>query len=289
MNHVEELIDKWLADEITPEERHELARYAASDPQVARTLAALEQHDKTLAILRMGPAAPFDMAAAVLRRIHDEPPTQHTRAATQRSCEKIAEQAETGDVWPPRPRKTRVISGTGRRIFRGGQTSPVSARQVAVAGGPKSFFATKRPWSGTAIAAMALGLFIAGAGFGQLVGGFGSKKTDSAAVDAASAHAPFPAQDDRSANCETPSAVRFVFRAERAASVAIVGDFNDWNDRSHLLQRAADSDLWTTTVPLKKGMYEYMFVVDGTQWIADPLASRFRDDGFGNKNAVLEL
>jgi hypothetical protein len=32
-----------------------------------------------------------------------------------------------------------------------------------------------------------------------------------------------------------------------------------------------------------------MFVVDGSRWVTDPLAPVQRSDGFGNKNAVLQL
>jgi hypothetical protein len=32
-----------------------------------------------------------------------------------------------------------------------------------------------------------------------------------------------------------------------------------------------------------------MFVVDGRQWIADPFAAEQSDDGFGSRNAVLEV
>jgi hypothetical protein len=32
-----------------------------------------------------------------------------------------------------------------------------------------------------------------------------------------------------------------------------------------------------------------MFVVDGTHWIADPLATEEIGDGFGSRNAVLDV
>ena len=40
---------------------------------------------------------------------------------------------------------------------------------------------------------------------------------------------------------------------------------------------------------LPAGQHEYMFVVDGERWVADPLAGRYVDDGFGagRQNAVL--
>jgi hypothetical protein len=32
-----------------------------------------------------------------------------------------------------------------------------------------------------------------------------------------------------------------------------------------------------------------MFLIDGTEWKTDPLADRYQDDGFGNRNAVLAV
>ena len=42
---------------------------------------------------------------------------------------------------------------------------------------------------------------------------------------------------------------RFAVWAPNAASVAVVGDFNGWQDRAHPLQPLGDSGLWSTFVP----------------------------------------
>ena len=73
-----------------------------------------------------------------------------------------------------------------------------------------------------------------------------------------------------------------------ARSVSVVGDFNGWNPAKTKLERT-DGGMWTVTLPLKPGRYEYMFVIDGKQWIADPLASEEATDGFGAQNAVLDV
>ena len=49
------------------------------------------------------------------------------------------------------------------------------------------------------------------------------------------------------------------------------------------------SGAWSVTIPLKPGRYAYMFVVDGRQWVADPFASEQKDDGFGSRNAVVDV
>lgn len=82
--------------------------------------------------------------------------------------------------------------------------------------------------------------------------------------------------------------VRLIFSQPQAASVAVAGDFNGWNPDRTPLQRT-DGGMWTATIPLKPGRYQYMFVVDGKQWLVDPLASDESFDGFGAKNAVLDV
>ena len=85
--------------------------------------------------------------------------------------------------------------------------------------------------------------------------------------------------------------VQFSLRAgaEPLSSVAVVGDFNDWNPNKHLLQDENEDGIWTATLRLEPGRYEYMFILDGQNWVPDPEAFRFVRDGFGNKNAVIEI
>lgn len=87
---------------------------------------------------------------------------------------------------------------------------------------------------------------------------------------------------------ESTVLVRLILHQPEADSVAVAGDFNGWNPERTRLQRA-EGGLWTVTVLLKPGRYHYMYVVDGRQWIADPLTSERSFDGFGAQNAVLEI
>jgi hypothetical protein len=72
-------------------------------------------------------------------------------------------------------------------------------------------------------------------------------------------------------------------------TVAIAGDFNSWNPGDNLLEDPDGDGIWTGTLKLKPGRYEYMFVIDGKNWVPDPNALRYVKDGFGNKNAILEI
>ena len=82
--------------------------------------------------------------------------------------------------------------------------------------------------------------------------------------------------------------VRLVVLQPGAQTVGVAGDFNGWDPVQTPLEPTA-SGAWTVTLPLEPGRYEYMFVVDGTQWIADPFAEEQHDDGFGSRNAVLDV
>ena len=80
--------------------------------------------------------------------------------------------------------------------------------------------------------------------------------------------------------------VEFVLHAPDARSVAVAGDFNDWNPSvTPLLRR--DGGLWVAKVPLPAGRYEYTFVVDGATWMPDPAAPAAAAGDFGATNSLL--
>jgi hypothetical protein len=88
----------------------------------------------------------------------------------------------------------------------------------------------------------------------------------------------------------TPAAdremVRFELAAPRAAHVALVGSFNEWNPVATPLERDASTGKWIVSLRLPPGRHVYAFVVDGDV-TADPAAPRAADDDFGSANSVL--
>ena len=82
--------------------------------------------------------------------------------------------------------------------------------------------------------------------------------------------------------------VQFVLEAPGATTVAVAGDFSDW-EPSFMLDDPDGDGIWTGRVPVRPGVHTYMFLVDEAQWRTDPNADRYRDDGFGNRNAVLAV
>jgi hypothetical protein len=84
------------------------------------------------------------------------------------------------------------------------------------------------------------------------------------------------------------ASVTFVLVAPQARSVALAGDFNDW-DASRVQMRREASGIWTVDVPLTPGRYRYVFVVDGRRFVADPAAALAAGDDFGTPTSVVTI
>jgi len=80
---------------------------------------------------------------------------------------------------------------------------------------------------------------------------------------------------------------QFVGRFPDARSVHVVGTFNDWRPGTIALEDLRHDGVWSATVVLPTGTYEYMFVVDGERWVPDHLADRLVADDFGRENSVV--
>jgi anti-sigma factor RsiW len=100
--------------------------------------------------------------------------------------------------------------------------------------------------------------------------------------------APAAPPSTGAATVQAPVLVRLVVLQPDARTVDVAGDFNGWDPSRTPLEQTA-SGAWTVTIPLEPGRYEYMFVVDGTRWVGDPFAVEETDDGFGSRNAVLDV
>lgn len=74
-----------------------------------------------------------------------------------------------------------------------------------------------------------------------------------------------------------------------ARSVSLVGDFNRWDATASRMDDADGDGTWSITLLITPGRYQYGFVVNGSEWIPDPRARRFAQDGFGGKNAILRI
>jgi hypothetical protein len=85
--------------------------------------------------------------------------------------------------------------------------------------------------------------------------------------------------------------IKFVLIAPHAATVSVVGDFNNWDTGATPMTRTPTGGTWSVAIPLKAGRHVYAFVVNGangtTQWVADPTAPLAPEDGLGAPNSVV--
>lgn len=79
----------------------------------------------------------------------------------------------------------------------------------------------------------------------------------------------------------------FTLAAPDAGAVFLAGDFNGWNATALPLQKDGDG-LWTVSLALDAGSYEYKFVVDGA-WLEDPDNPEKVEDPFGGSNSKLTV
>src|SRR2546423_654374 len=142
-----------------------------------------------------------------------------------------------------------------------------------------SWWRSKRVIRVSPLAAMALA-----AGLGAVVAlssiAIGTRIGSRAAVTAQATRTAAPA--------DTVQLVRFVFVDSRASRVELVGDFNEWARGSTALKLSGAPGVWAVSVALTPGRHEYAFIVNGTRWVADPLAIKTSDD-FGTESSVIRV
>ena len=83
--------------------------------------------------------------------------------------------------------------------------------------------------------------------------------------------------------------VEFGFPAPHASSVALVGDFNDWDPKATPLRAASTGGVWSVEVPVTPGRHLYAFVVDGKVWRPDPAAPQAKGEDYGEPNSALTV
>ncbi|MFP4180614.1 MAG: hypothetical protein ACLFSA_11225 [Spirochaetaceae bacterium] len=84
--------------------------------------------------------------------------------------------------------------------------------------------------------------------------------------------------------------IHLTLEAPSAKSVAVVGDWNDWNTDSHLMSDKNGDGIWELQLKVERGgEYKYQFLVNGEKWIPDPNAPLQVEDGFGGTNSILNI
>jgi chromosome partitioning protein len=83
-------------------------------------------------------------------------------------------------------------------------------------------------------------------------------------------------------------ATRFQIEATGARAVYVTGSFNDWSLDDTCKLADDGKGTWSVEIPLKAGLYEYQFIVDGV-WQEDPLNPRKQRNPYGDHNSILEV
>lgn len=83
-------------------------------------------------------------------------------------------------------------------------------------------------------------------------------------------------------------AVTFTIHAEKGKSVHVAGQFNDWDPTAKEMSYKAKEGIYTTTLKLAPGKYEYKFVIDGA-WCADPENIEAVPNDQGTLNSVITV
>ena len=86
----------------------------------------------------------------------------------------------------------------------------------------------------------------------------------------------------------TAKNVTFTVHADKGKAVYVAGEFNKWNPTAKKMAYKAKNGLYTATVKLAPGDYQYKFVIDGT-WCADPENVNSVANDQGTFNSVIEV
>lgn len=72
-------------------------------------------------------------------------------------------------------------------------------------------------------------------------------------------------------------------------SVAVVGDFNDWDETEDEMKLMPRNGIWRAKISLTPNeTYEFRYLVDGERWINDEDADGYASNPYFDTNSVLE-
>jgi hypothetical protein len=86
----------------------------------------------------------------------------------------------------------------------------------------------------------------------------------------------------------TVESVHFECTIDNATNVALVGDFNGWDKQKNPMKKTGEHT-WAADLPMSKGSYQYLLLVDGKVWKNDPSNTSCVPDGFGGYNSEIDL
>ncbi len=80
--------------------------------------------------------------------------------------------------------------------------------------------------------------------------------------------------------------VKFQIQADAGNEIYVAGSFNNWDDKANKLRKSKDK--YVTSIVLKKGSYEYKFVINGV-WCVDPNCDDWQPNSMGTINSIITV
>ena len=85
--------------------------------------------------------------------------------------------------------------------------------------------------------------------------------------------------------------VRVTFRISHhiwANSIALVGEFNDWNAQSHFLHQTRDDGEWHIALDLPQNRtYRFRYLIDNREWMDDDHTDGYAPNPYGGFDSVV--
>jgi 1,4-alpha-glucan branching enzyme len=81
--------------------------------------------------------------------------------------------------------------------------------------------------------------------------------------------------------------ISFSVQAPEAKEVLLMGDFNNWDPKANPMKNDGWG-VWSKSVLLSPGTYEYKFLIDG-QWKEDMANDKYCLNCYGTTNSIVDL
>jgi 1,4-alpha-glucan branching enzyme len=86
----------------------------------------------------------------------------------------------------------------------------------------------------------------------------------------------------------TKKRVKLQLKAEPGKTVCVAGTFNNWDAKKNPLKESGKTGMYSATLSLAKGRYEYKFIVNDV-WCVDPECPEWVPNNHGSLNSVLTV
>ena len=82
--------------------------------------------------------------------------------------------------------------------------------------------------------------------------------------------------------------LKFQIKANPGSDVYLAGSFNDWDTKAKKMKDANGDGLFSSTLLLHSGEYEYKFIIND-EWHVDPACPNWVRNDHGTLNSVIKI